>query len=173
MGYAIPQKPEGAKMKVSEAMNRLREEGYSITLKGDKLRLHYERDGEPGPEVDPLFEELRAHKKEAVTFLREVQEKLEPLPLETPGQPSQAPVVDPVMNDEMALEAEGETQGSLSFIPEEEKVLTIQELQTPRQPHGRSKAKMPPVKIYSRLFNEEIYIVADREEMEALASNGG
>ena len=29
-----------------------------------------------------------------------------------------------------------------------------------------------PVKIYSKLFNEEIYIVADQEEMETLASKG-
>jgi len=34
------------------------------------------------------------------------------------------------------------------------------------------RVKMAPVKIYSRLFNEEIYIVADREEMEALVSKG-
>lgn len=34
------------------------------------------------------------------------------------------------------------------------------------------RAKMSPVKIYSRLFNEEIYLVADQEEMEALASKG-
>jgi hypothetical protein len=34
------------------------------------------------------------------------------------------------------------------------------------------RAKMPPVKIYSRLFNEEIYIVADQEELEALVSKG-
>jgi hypothetical protein len=34
------------------------------------------------------------------------------------------------------------------------------------------KAKMLPVKIYSRLFNEEIYIVADQEEMETLVSKG-
>ena len=32
------------------------------------------------------------------------------------------------------------------------------------------KVKLFPVKIYSRLFNEEIYIVADQEEMETLAS---
>lgn len=32
------------------------------------------------------------------------------------------------------------------------------------------KVKMAPVRIYSRMFNEEIYIVADQEEMEALAS---
>lgn len=31
---------------------------------------------------------------------------------------------------------------------------------------------MSPVKIYSRLFNEEIYIVADQEEMEALVAMG-
>ena len=38
---------------------------------------------------------------------------------------------------------------------------------------GRVKGvKMPPVKIYSRLFNEEIYVVADQEEMEALVSKG-
>ena len=34
------------------------------------------------------------------------------------------------------------------------------------------KVKMAPVKIYSRLFNEEIYVVADQEEMEALGSRG-
>jgi hypothetical protein len=34
------------------------------------------------------------------------------------------------------------------------------------------KVKMSPVKIYSRLFNEEIYIVADQEEMETLVSKG-
>ena len=96
----------------------------------------------------------------------------EPLPLEKPGQPSQVPVADPVKNDEMALEAEGETKSSLSFIPEGEKVLTIQEPQAPRQPHGRSKAKMAPVRIFSKLFNEEIWLVADQEEMEVLVSKG-
>lgn len=34
------------------------------------------------------------------------------------------------------------------------------------------RVKMAPVKIYSRLFNEEIYIVADQEEMERLAAQG-
>jgi hypothetical protein len=34
------------------------------------------------------------------------------------------------------------------------------------------KVKMSPVKIYSRLFNEEIYVVADQEELETLASKG-
>lgn len=34
------------------------------------------------------------------------------------------------------------------------------------------RVKMTPVKIYSRLFNEEIYIVADQEELETLASKG-
>jgi hypothetical protein len=63
----------------------------------------------------------------------------------------------PVKNDEMALEAKDEPQGSLPLTQAEGKV---------------KKAKMPPVKIYSRLFNEEIYIVADQEEMETLASKG-
>lgn len=102
----------------------------------------------------------------------QVKGEPETLPLEKPVQPSQVPLADPVKNDEMALGIGSETQGSLSFIPEEEKVLTIQEHQTPRQPHGRSRAKMAPVKIYSRLFNEEIYVVADQEEMEALVSKG-
>lgn len=34
------------------------------------------------------------------------------------------------------------------------------------------KIEMSPVKIYSRLFNEEIYVVADQEELEALVSKG-
>jgi hypothetical protein len=33
-------------------------------------------------------------------------------------------------------------------------------------------AKMLPVKIFSRLFNEEIWLVATKEEMEALVSKG-
>lgn len=31
---------------------------------------------------------------------------------------------------------------------------------------------MAPVKIFSKLFNEEIWLVADQEEMEALVSKG-
>ena len=34
------------------------------------------------------------------------------------------------------------------------------------------KIEMFPVKIYSRLFNEEIWLVANKEEMEALVSKG-
>jgi hypothetical protein len=70
----------------------------------------------------------------------------EPLPLETPVKPSQAP-----------LEAKGEPQGSLPLI----------------QTGGKAKkAKMAPVKIFSKLFHEEIWVVADQEEMEALVSKG-
>jgi hypothetical protein len=40
-------------------------------------------------------------------------------------------------------------------------------------PEGKVQgAKMLPVKIFSRLFNEEIYVVADREEMNRLVSKG-
>ena len=34
------------------------------------------------------------------------------------------------------------------------------------------RVKMPSVKIYSRLFNEEIYVVADQEELETLVLRG-
>ena len=34
------------------------------------------------------------------------------------------------------------------------------------------RVKMSPVKIYSKLFEEEIWLVATKEEMEALASKG-
>lgn len=34
------------------------------------------------------------------------------------------------------------------------------------------KIEMSPVKIYSRLFNEEIWLVATKEEMEALVAKG-
>lgn len=34
------------------------------------------------------------------------------------------------------------------------------------------KVEMSPVKIYSRLFNEEIWLVATKEEMEAIVSKG-
>jgi hypothetical protein len=38
---------------------------------------------------------------------------------------------------------------------------------------GRAKkAKMAPVKIFSKLFNEEIWLVADQEEMAAMVSKG-
>lgn len=148
-------------MKVSGVIDRLQEEGYSITLDGDKLRLRYERDGEPGSEVGLLLGELRAHKEEAITLLREVHGEPEPLPLETLAKPPQAPPA-----------VASEAQGSLPLTQTGEKVLTIQEPQTPRHPQGQPSAKMASVKICSRLFNEEIWLVADQEEMEALVSKG-
>lgn len=45
-------------------------------------------------------------------------------------------------------------------------------LETPVQPPQSPVAKMAPIKIFSRLFNEEIWLVADKEEMEALVSKG-
>ena len=62
--------------------------------------------------------------------------------------------------------------------PDEQFVLPWGESMQPNHkgrlfPEGEVRGvKMPPVKIYSRLFNEEIYVVADQEEMEALLSNG-
>ena len=73
------------------------------------------------------------------------------------------------LKEQGASPPKSDPQGSLPFIPEEGKVLTIQ---TPRQPQGKPRARMAPVKIYSRLFNEEIWLVADQEEMEALVSKG-
>jgi hypothetical protein len=49
---------------------------------------------------------------------------------------------------------------------------SLKEVSPRFSPLGRGKKGGPPVKIYSRLFNEEIYIVADREEMETLVSKG-
>jgi len=55
------------------------------------------------------------------------------------------------------LGAEGEPQGSLSLT----------------QIGGEAKkAKMAPVKIFSKLFNEVIWLVADQEELKTLASKG-
>jgi hypothetical protein len=37
---------------------------------------------------------------------------------------------------------------------------------------SKTERKMAPVKIFSKLFNEEIWLVADQEEMEVLVSKG-
>ncbi len=50
--------------------------GYSITLEGDNIRLKYLGIGEHPSEAEPLIEALKAHKAEAVTYLRSKQ----PLP---------------------------------------------------------------------------------------------
>jgi hypothetical protein len=61
------------------------------------------------------------------------------------------------LKEQGATPSEGETQGSLPLTQVGGKV---------------KKVKMAPVRIYSRLFSEEIYIVADQEEMNRLVSKG-
>lgn len=110
-----------------------------------------------------------------MSLAREIFEKMvrtgqvkgepEPLPLETPGQPSQVPVVDPVRGDQ----PEPETPGPLFGGSIEEDQLESQKISTGG---GAKKDKISPVKIYSRLFGEEIWLVADQEEMETLVSKG-
>lgn len=50
--------------------------GYELTLKGEKIVFRYCHDGMPPAQARHLMEELRAHKAEAVEYLRRAQ----PLP---------------------------------------------------------------------------------------------
>jgi|GEM_PF-1421428 hypothetical protein len=105
---------------------------------------------------------------------------------EAPGQPRQAPVVDPVKGDHaetetpspLFSESEGQSQDQvitpqtprLGDVPSEDEAQVAPSI---TQTGGEAKkAKMAPVKIFSKLFNEEIWLVADQEEMELLVSRG-
>jgi hypothetical protein len=61
------------------------------------------------------------------------------------------------LKEQGPIPSEGETQGALPFT------------QIGRE---AKKVKMAPIKIFSNLFNEEIWLVAGQEEMEALVSRG-
>ena len=55
-----------------QAIQQLRDLGYTITTNGDKINATYTGQGHPDPAtVRPLLDELRAHKAEAVDFLRQ------------------------------------------------------------------------------------------------------
>ena len=44
--------------------------GYEISLKGEKIQLHYQKEGRPPEAVVPLLDELKKHKAEVVNMLR-------------------------------------------------------------------------------------------------------
>ena len=44
--------------------------GYEISLKGEKIHLHYQKEGRPPEAVKPLLDELKKHKAEVVNMLR-------------------------------------------------------------------------------------------------------
>lgn len=65
-------------------LQRLADMGYSISLRGDDLKLTWTGEGKPDPDqVKPLFAELKERKQEALIYLRSQQE-----------QPQQAQVLD-------------------------------------------------------------------------------
>jgi hypothetical protein len=86
----------------------------------------------------------------------------EPLPSEKPVEPSGDKSVEQEKRDQPETAGprplfSGSIDGDLPVVPAEGRV---------------QKAKMAPVKIFSSLFNEEIWLVADQEEMEILVSKG-
>jgi hypothetical protein len=148
-------------MSLSDSMARLSEIGYSLYLDNDKIRFHYDRSGEPPEEARGLLSEIKAHKEEALTLSRSIAMEPEPLPLETPVEPSK----DQVKEDQPEPGIPEPLFGGpiKGDQPEGQKVPT----------EGKAKkAKFAPVKIFSKLFHEEIWLVADQEEMEALVSRG-
>jgi len=55
-----------------QAISELRNQGYTISLDHDDLVIKYTGAGHPDPAtVKPLLEELRAHKAEALDYLRQ------------------------------------------------------------------------------------------------------
>ena len=58
-------------MKAIEAVKKLSSLGYRFELAGDRLRYRYEGPGTPDPDtVRPLLETVKAHKPEALYFLK-------------------------------------------------------------------------------------------------------
>lgn len=56
-------------------LQRLADMGYSISLRGDDLKLTWTGEGKPDPDqVKPLFAELKERKQEALTYLRSQQQ---------------------------------------------------------------------------------------------------
>jgi ribosomal protein S27AE len=54
-----------------EAVRKLAHLGYRFTLNGETIKAKYHGSGKPDPEtVRPLFETVKAHKPEAVYFLK-------------------------------------------------------------------------------------------------------
>jgi hypothetical protein len=55
-----------------QAIQQLRQLGYTITTNGDKINATYTGDDHPDPAtVRLLLEELRAHKQDAITYLQQ------------------------------------------------------------------------------------------------------
>lgn len=58
-------------MKAIEAVKKLSNLGYRFELAGDRLRYQYRGPGTPDPDtVRPLLEVVKAHKPEALYFLK-------------------------------------------------------------------------------------------------------
>ncbi|MDO9533276.1 MAG: hypothetical protein Q7O12_14275 [Deltaproteobacteria bacterium] len=58
-------------MKAIEAVKKLSSLGYRFELAGDRLRYQYEGPDTPDPDtVRPLLETVKAHKPEAIYFLK-------------------------------------------------------------------------------------------------------
>lgn len=91
--------------------------------------------------------------------------KPEPLPEENPGEPSEDQGADHGQPEQPEPGGVGPLfSGSIEGEkPESQKAPA----------EGKVKgARMAPVKIFSKLFDEEIWLVADQEEMEALVRKG-
>lgn len=92
----------------------------------------------------------------------QIKIKPEPLPSEKPVEPAKDQSVEKEKRDQPETGGPGplfgeSIDGDLPAAPAE----------------GRAKrTKMAPVKIFSKLFDEEIWLVSDPEEMEALVSKG-
>jgi hypothetical protein len=57
-------------MTIEGLIIELRSIGYSLQMRGDNIKLRYEREGDPPGEVVSLLAEVTAHKKEIIDFLK-------------------------------------------------------------------------------------------------------
>jgi hypothetical protein len=57
-------------MTIEGLVIELRSIGYSLQMKGDNIKLRYEREGDPPGEVVSLLAGVTAHKQEIIDFLK-------------------------------------------------------------------------------------------------------
>jgi hypothetical protein len=74
-----------------QAIDSLKNQGYNLSVDHDDLFIKYTGPGHPDPAtVRPLLDDLRAHKQEAISFLRERDTLLLTLAGADPGEIAKA-----------------------------------------------------------------------------------
>jgi hypothetical protein len=113
---------------LQDVIAKLSEIGYFLSLDGDKVKFRYGLLGEPPEEARGLLTELKAYKKEAVTFLRSKDRGSGTLfdrPISIESRHLDGAIVYLVRDDEMASEVE--RKGLVAFTKAEIRAMAATE----------------------------------------------